>query len=78
MLSRPGSRRHFDVVDPSEGSVLATGDGLNAKDAQRLSTALDRALWQGRVEEHLRQDRPLALRSGGPSSCRHAVVWPLW
>lgn len=55
MLSRPGSRRHFDVVDPSEGSVLATGDGLNAKDAQRLSTALDRALSQGRVEEHLRQ-----------------------
>lgn len=31
------------------------GDGLNAKDAQRLSTALDRALSQGRVEEHLRQ-----------------------
>ena len=54
MLSRPGSRRHFDV-GPSEGSVLATGDGLNARDAQRLSTALDRALWQGRVEEHLRQ-----------------------
>lgn len=47
MLSRPGSRRHFDVVDPSEGSALATGDGLNAKDAQRLSTALDRARGRG-------------------------------
>jgi predicted regulator of Ras-like GTPase activity (Roadblock/LC7/MglB family) len=48
MLSRPGSRRHFDVVDPSDGSVLATvtdGDVDDAEQAVAMAAAAATA-WQ--------------------------------
>lgn len=68
MLSRPGSRRHFDVVDPSDGSVLATvtdGDVDDAEHAVALAAAAATAWRESPARERaeiLRSTFELILR----------------